>query len=130
MAATMRSTSEGNIFASSSARNDASIAKSEAATPFSTIRLSFIPVRLVIHSSVVSSILVRSSLVSTFLGKKDPTPVIDTVYPFSINYPKYELGKLALYVAVTRDELALSSSESICLFTSYSPNCIASLIAF
>ena len=84
-----------------------------------------------IHSSVVSSIFVRSSLVSTFLGKKDPTPVIDAVYPFSINHPKYILGKLALYdVTVTRDELALSSSELICLFTSYFPNCIASLIAF
>ena len=83
----MRSTSEGSTFASSSARNDASIAKSEAVAPFSTTRLSFIPVRLVIHSSVVSSIFVKSSLVSTFPGKKDPTPVIDAVYPFSINYP-------------------------------------------
>jgi hypothetical protein len=41
-----------------------------------TMRLSLIPVREVIHSSEVSSVLDKSSLVTIFGGKYEPVPII------------------------------------------------------
>ena len=54
-------------------------ARSEVAWSEEHILLSFMPVLLNIHSSVVSMILDKSLLVTIFSGTYDPVPMIETV---------------------------------------------------
>src|SRR3712207_3727337 len=75
----MRSRSSGFFPAISRARIAAIAPRLEfcsAGFPRVTIRLSAIPVRSRIHSSLVATILARSSLVRRFSGKAEPVPVI------------------------------------------------------
>src|SRR5688572_30488230 len=57
-----------------SARRAASTDRSEVAIPGSTTCLVATPIRDLIHSSVVSSLAVSSSLVTTRGGSHDPSP--------------------------------------------------------
>ena len=45
------------------------------------MRRSLMPVRVVIHSSEVSTIFSRSALVRIFSGTYEPTPVMEQVRP-------------------------------------------------
>src|SRR5690606_34926665 len=62
--------------ASASARRAASEARSLVAWSAAAMRRSLMPVRVVIHSSEVSTIFERSSLVRTFSGMKLPVPMM------------------------------------------------------
>src|SRR5919106_1607775 len=70
------SSSSGRVLAISSARTDALSAMSEVSSPSAAIRRSLIPVRSVIHSSVVSTIFSRSLLVRTLSGTYEPVPMM------------------------------------------------------
>ena len=70
----MKSISPGSIPAAANARSDATAARSDAST--CEMRRSFIPVRLVIHSSFVSTIFSRSAFESTVGGMAFPQPTI------------------------------------------------------
>ena len=72
---TIRSTSAGSSPAHASARDAATVAISIAGT--CETRRSFMPVRVVIHSSVVSRNVARSALVRTAGGRPSPQPVMD-----------------------------------------------------
>ncbi len=63
------------------ARWAAFAAMSEVNSSFAAMRRSLMPVRVVIHSSDVSTIFSRSALVKTFSGTYDPTPVMEQVRP-------------------------------------------------
>ena len=60
------------------------IAMWEVPMPLSKILLSLIPVRVVIHSSLVSTIVSKSLLFKIFSGKKEPTAVIEALIFFKI----------------------------------------------
>ena len=64
----IKSTSAGSTFARSRARFAAKVAMSEVYSSSAAMRRSLMPVRVVIHSSVVSTNFSRSALVSTFSG--------------------------------------------------------------
>ncbi len=68
VATRMRSISFGEIFACSMAFSAAFAAMSLVFSSFAAMRRSLMPVRVVIHSSVVSTMRERSSLVRTFSG--------------------------------------------------------------
>jgi len=72
--------STGDIPAISNAFNDAWYAKSEVASPLEAICRSLIPVRVIIHSSLVSTMASKSLLVSTFSGTCEPVPIILALY--------------------------------------------------
>src|SRR5215210_5419887 len=72
----MRSTDEPSTPACSSALFDASTASVAAFSPSPTKWRALIPVRVEIHSSVVSSAPSRSLLVTTLLPSALPTPTI------------------------------------------------------
>lgn len=65
----MRSISAASIPAFSSAFLAAPVARSEVFSPSAAMCLDLIPVRVVIHSSVVSTMLSRSLLVMTLSGR-------------------------------------------------------------
>src|SRR5215210_90632 len=71
-----RSTESPATPACSRACFEASTASVAAFSPSPTKRRSLIPVRVEIHSSVVSSTLSRSALVTTLLPRARPTPTI------------------------------------------------------
>ncbi len=62
----------------------ASTARSEADSPLLAILLSLIPVLVVIHSSLVSTIFSRSAFVRRFSGAYAPSPTIPTALPLYI----------------------------------------------
>src|SRR6267378_1235199 len=64
--------------ASRTARRAASVASAEAGVSGSEIRRSLIPVRVVIHSSEVSTIFSKSLFVRTRSGVQEPTPTMWT----------------------------------------------------
>src|SRR3989441_5845435 len=64
--------------ASRTARRAASVARAEAGVSGSEIRRSLIPVRVVIHSSEVSTIFSKSLFVRTRSGVQEPTPTMWT----------------------------------------------------
>jgi hypothetical protein len=68
VATRIRSISAGEIFACSIAFSAAFAAMSLVCSSFAAMRRSLMPVRVVIHSSFVSTMRDRSSLVRTFLG--------------------------------------------------------------
>src|SRR5216684_6146155 len=70
------SISEGSVFVCASNAFAASVAKCDEAMPFSTMCRSRIPVRVRIHSSLVSTIFSKSALVITLGGTYPATPVI------------------------------------------------------
>ena len=70
------SRSLGSTPASSRARRAARNAMSALPLPSSRTRRSLIPVRTVIHSSLVSTIFSRSRLVTTLVGSSEPVPKI------------------------------------------------------
>src|SRR6185295_4314898 len=72
----IRSTSAGGTPAASSAWRHASVANWDMTSPSPAIRRSRMPVRVVIHSSLVSTIFSRSRLVTTREGTLLPVPEI------------------------------------------------------
>ena len=68
LASTISSISAGSVLVCASTAFAASVAKCEVAMPFSTMWRSRMPVRVRIHSSLVSTIFSRSALVITFGG--------------------------------------------------------------
>jgi hypothetical protein len=76
VAVMIRSISEASIFASAIARRAASAASVAVVSPSPAIWRVLIPVRVVIHSSAGSTILVKSSLVRIFSGTAEPVPAI------------------------------------------------------
>src|SRR5579885_3583048 len=76
-----RSTSAARLPARSSAARAAGRARSDIASVSAATLRSLIPVRVVIHSSAVSTIRARSSFVSTRSGTWQPSPVIETGRP-------------------------------------------------
>src|SRR5262252_1896458 len=85
VATMIKSSSSGLTLARSIARNPAWAAKSDVNSSLPASRRSLIPVRAVIHSSVVSTIFSRSALVKIFAGTYDPTPEIEHVRPWKLN---------------------------------------------
>src|ERR1051325_3606489 len=79
VATIIRFTSSGLTFDCSSALSAAFVAMSLVVSSFAAMRRSLIPVRVVIHSSEVSTIRMRSSFVSRFSGANLPVPTIETV---------------------------------------------------
>ena len=75
----IRSNSFGDIFADSRATLAASIARVDEDSFSPAMRLSRIPVRVRIHSSEVSRVFSRSSLVRTFSGRNMPVPAISAL---------------------------------------------------
>lgn len=73
-----RSMSEGEMPAMSMARSDAVAAWLESVSPSAKICRFLMPVRAVIHSSVVSTSFSRSWLVRNVSGTDDPQPAIRT----------------------------------------------------
>src|SRR4030081_2466531 len=73
------SISAGEIPACAMAWSAAFAAMSLVCSSFATTRRSLIPVRVVIHSSLFSTILHRSALVRIFSGTLLPLPIIETV---------------------------------------------------
>jgi hypothetical protein len=69
VASTSRSIVDASVFADASAALAAAIARSEVISPSAATCRSRIPVRCTIHSSVVSTIRDRSSLVSVRCGR-------------------------------------------------------------
>ena len=78
-----RSMSEATNPASSSARLQASTAKSEVCVFLSAIRRFFMPVFVVIHSSFVSTISAQSALLISCGGTYAPSPMMPTEAIFS-----------------------------------------------
>ena len=76
VATIITSISFGLRFASARAFFAASVAKRPWFHCPSVMCLVFMPVRVVIHSSVVSTIFVRSSLVRIFFGANEPEPAM------------------------------------------------------
>ena len=76
VATTITSTSLAEEPAAASACRAASTQKSERTSPSPATRRSLIPVRVVIQSSVVSSIFSRSAFVSTRAGRARPVPAM------------------------------------------------------
>src|SRR6266436_2719030 len=76
LASTIRSISAGSVLVCASTALAASVAMCEVAVPFSTTWRSRMPVRVTIHSSLVSTIFSRSALVITLGGTYPATPVI------------------------------------------------------
>ena len=68
LATMIMSISDGSVFVCASSAFAASVARCELAMPFSTTWRSRIPVRVRIHSSLVSTIFSKSALVMTFGG--------------------------------------------------------------
>src|SRR6266508_5545908 len=79
VATIMRSISFGEIFACSIALCAALVAISLVFSSFAAIRRSLIPVRVMIQSSLVSTMRERSALVRIFSGTYLPVPMIETV---------------------------------------------------
>src|SRR5205814_4355013 len=79
VATKIRSTSSGLTFACSSACNAAFAAIALVSSSLEAMRRSLMPVRVVIHSSEVSTIRDRSALVRRFSGTQLPVPTIETV---------------------------------------------------
>src|SRR5439155_18289941 len=75
----MRSISLGDILACSIAFSAALAAISLVFSSFAAIRRSLMPVRVVIQSSLVSTMRDRASLVRVFSGTYLPVPMIETV---------------------------------------------------
>src|SRR3954451_442560 len=75
VATMIRSSSEAAMPAESSALRAAAVASDAVVSPSPAMRRSLIPVRWTIHSSLVSTIFDRSSLVSRFSGRALPVPV-------------------------------------------------------
>src|SRR6266850_1921401 len=67
------------------ARSAACVARSEVNSFAAQMRRSLMPVRVVIHSSEVSTFFSSSALVSTLTGTYDPTPAIEQVRPWKLN---------------------------------------------
>ena len=80
----IRSRSAASTPAAYNALLDASAAKSEGSS-FFEICLASMPVRLLIHSSLVSTIFERSSLVTIVSGTQVPIPAILTVISTSVS---------------------------------------------
>ena len=79
VATTSRSIDAGSTPFCSSARRAAGMASSDiASVPGSARRRSRMPVRDMIHSSVVSTIVARSAFVTTRSGTLHPSAVIET----------------------------------------------------
>src|SRR5438270_7124866 len=85
-----RSTCQGETPARSRACREAVTASVVVLSPSDTMRRSRIPVRLVIHSSEVSTSFSRSALVSLFSGTALPQPVIAAY--FITMHPPVECG--------------------------------------
>ena len=82
MVATMiRSICDGEMRPLAMARSAALAAMSEVYSVAAAMRRCLMPVRVVIHSSEVSTIFSRSELVSTFSGTYEPTEVMEQVRP-------------------------------------------------
>jgi hypothetical protein len=77
---TIRSTSLGSRPAASSARRAAAVPRTAVDSPGPAMRRSLMPVRCVIHSSFVSTIVDRSSFVRRFSGTKLPVPAMMAPY--------------------------------------------------
>jgi len=75
VATMIRSTSAAVLPASARARSAALSARSLVGSSSRALWRWRMPVRSMIHSSEVSTILVRSALVTTCSGRKEPTPV-------------------------------------------------------
>ena len=75
---TIRSMSAGPTPASSMARSAAARARSELFSSSATKRRSRMPVRWVIHSSLVSMMRAKSSLLITRSGTYEPVPAMPT----------------------------------------------------
>jgi hypothetical protein len=71
-----RSMSFGSSPAASTARRAACVAKVAVDSPGPAMRRSLMPVRCVIHWSLVSTMRDRSSFVSRFSGTKLPVPAM------------------------------------------------------
>ena len=85
---TTMSSSAGSTPASSSAFRAASTQRSEFAVPGSAMWRARIPVRSVIHASLVSTSFSRSRLVNTFGGAYIPSPTIfDATLPLPLWLP-------------------------------------------
>ena len=80
VATTKRSISPGFEPASSRAAKAALAAMSDEASSAAAIRRLLMPVRVLIHSSFVSTVFARSSLVRTLSGTQPPTPVITALF--------------------------------------------------
>src|SRR5512144_2485381 len=83
----------------SSAARAAAVPMVEVSSPLAAMRRSLIPVRVAIHSSVVSTTLARSSLVNTRFGRYPPHPLMTVRNMLTGNYSKascrtikFELG--------------------------------------
>src|SRR2546425_7587475 len=74
----IRSISSSRTPACSIARRAASVPMSDVHIQSGAMRRSLIPVRVTIHSSVVSTIFSRSALVSTRSGTYEPVPTMWT----------------------------------------------------
>jgi len=72
----MKSTSAGANPAASSARRAACSARSTVVSPSAAMWRRSMPVRVRIHSSVVSTIFSRSWLVMIFFGRYEPVPAM------------------------------------------------------
>src|SRR5205814_7827766 len=79
VATRIRSISLAEIFACSIAFSAAFVAMSLVCSSFAAMRRSLMPVRVVIHSSLVSTMRDRSLLVRIFFGTYLPVPMIETV---------------------------------------------------
>jgi hypothetical protein len=82
----IKSRSSAGIPAISSALRAAGVARSLNASPGIIILRSLIPVRVVIHSFVVSIICSKYELGTTLSGEKEPVP---TIYIFLIWQPSF-----------------------------------------
>ncbi len=80
VATMIRSSFAGSKSADFNACFAAFVAKWLLRSPLAAMRRSLIPVRVVIHSSLVSTIFSRSKLVKTFSGTKLPTEMIPTFF--------------------------------------------------
>src|SRR4029079_5616846 len=107
----MRSMSSGAIPASSRAARAATAPMNEVSSPSAAIRRSLMPVRSVIQLSEVSTILARSSLVTTRWGRYPPTPLMTVRTVSNPLLPKLTLfpdlrGALKLEVRVEARHIA------------------------
>src|SRR5437773_694710 len=88
-----RSTSRPGMPAAARASSAARVAKLDMYSCFSAMRRSEIPVRVVIHSFEVSTILSRSVLVSTLAGREEPVPRITARRPgWPMSVPRTQRG--------------------------------------
>src|SRR4029453_4534882 len=108
----MRSMSSGAMPASSRAARAATAPMKEASSPSAAIRRSLMPVRSVIQLSDVSTILARSSLVTTRWGRYPPTPLMtvrtvsNPLLPRLMRSPQNLRGSLKLEFRVETRHIA------------------------